>query len=243
MQRRSTFKSWFGALLFLTGVLLGLTLSAFVTWGESEAGLYTPNNADAGLRLKCPYMLAPTEPGMVSANIVNTTNDEIKPVVTAQISHENLPRQVTQTILLSAKESKIVEWTIDSSDVIFGNLILVDVIQSRYRDNPSLFGSCGILLFSLFHFTGAQTFGSLMIISLVAMLLGGRLWLLERPQPLNSFSSSLTGISTTLMIITVLALLSMFPRWWGLTLVLDALIFLVMGVILTDFVLFSKHKS
>lgn len=243
MQRKSTLKSWLGALLFLIGVLLGSALSGSVTMVESEAWLYTANTADTGLQLKCPYMLAPKERGTVSARIANLTNDDVKPVVSAEISHADLPREMGQTILLSAKESKTVEWTVDSSDVIYGHLILVNVNQARYRDNPSRFGACGILLFSLFHLTGAQSFGLVLVISLIGMLLGGRLWLMERRQPLTEFSINLTQISKVLMAITILALLSIFPRWWGLTLVLDALILLVIGVIFTDFLLLSKYKN
>ncbi len=243
MQRKSTFRSWLGALLYLTGVLLGLALSASIAWGDSEAGLYTSNNADTGLRLNCPYMLAPNERGIVSAKITNLSNEEIQPVVTAQISHANFPREVEQTIHLRAKESKTVEWAFDSSDAIFGHLIVINVNQARYRDDPSRFGSCGVLLFNLYGLAGVQTFGLLFAISLITMFFGGRLWLKERRQPLSEFSINLAQISKALMVIATLALLSMFPRWWGLTLVLDALILLVMGVIFTDFLLLSKYKN
>jgi hypothetical protein len=243
MQFKSTIKSWLGALLFLIGVLTGLMLSASVTWGESEAGLYFSYNADGGFRIKCPYMLAPTESGKVSARITNITDEDVKPVVTAAISSANLPREIEQTVPLIPKESRTVEWTLGPSDEIFGRLILVNVLQSRYRDNPSFLASCGILLFSLFHLTGAQTFSLLIAISLVGMLSGGTLWLKERPQPSSDFSINLTRICTTLMSITIFALLSIFPRWWGLTLILDALIVLVTGVILTDFGILSKYRK
>lgn len=243
MQLKPTFKSWLGILLFLAGVLLGLVLSGSIALAENEAWVYTSNTADAGLKLTCPYLLAPQEQGIIRAKIANIIDQEIKPVVTAQISHANLPREVQQTILLSAKESRIVEWKVDSSDVIFGRLILVNVNQARYRDNPSRFGSCGILLLSLFHLTGAETFGSLFVISLGIMLFGGSLWLKERREPFSEFSTNLKQISTVLMVLTILALLSMLPRWWGLTLVLDAFDLLVIGVIFTDFLLLSKYKK
>ncbi len=243
MELKSTVRSWLGVLLFLAGVLLGLALSGAVTLAENEAWVYASDTSDARLKLKCPYMLAPEEPGTISAKIANITNQEVKPVVTAQISHANMPREVQQTILLGAKESQVLEWTADSSDVIYGHLILINVTQARYRDNPSLFGSCGVLLFSLLHLTGAQTFGLLFVISLIAMFLGGRLWLNERRQPLSDFSTNLKQICMVLMAITIFALLSLFPRWWGLTLFLDALILLVISVIFTDFLLLSKYKK
>jgi hypothetical protein len=243
MQLKSKFKSWLGGLLFLTGVVIGLVLSAFVTWGETEAYLYTFYNSDARFTVKCPHMLAPTESGIIQARITNITKEDIKPVVTAQISHGDLPRQFEQTVPLLADESKTVKWTVVPSDVIFGDLILVNILQSRYRDNPSFLGSCGIILFHVPGLTGMQSFILIMAVSLVAMLGGGMLWLTGRRQPLSEFSVNFMRINKTLMTITVLTMLSTLPRWWGFTLFFDALILLVMAVIFTDFVLLSKYKN
>jgi hypothetical protein len=60
---------------------------------------------------------------------------------------------------------------------------------------------------------------------------------------LDDYSLSLGRAGATLIVITVLALLSVFPRWWGLTLVLDALILLVIGVIFTEFSMGSQKKG
>ena len=229
-------------MLILIGVLLGLSLSAGVTWAESEAGLYASQNGDTNLNIQCPLMLAPDEPGVVRAKIVNLTNEEVKPVVSAEISHNDIPRTINQTVVLSPRASHSSEWTVDSSDVIFGNLILVNILQARYRDNPSMLGACGIVLFNLFGLTGLQTFSLVLILSLVAMSLGAILWKQAHPL-LNNFSRNLERIGKVVMTISVLALLTTFPRWWGLTLVLDLLIVLIMGITFTDFVLFSqKYK-
>ena len=93
MKLNSTFKAWFGALLFLAGILLGLALSASVTWGQMEAGLYTSNNGDARLNLKCPLMLATNETGVIKANIVNRMEEDVTPLVSAEISHARPARR------------------------------------------------------------------------------------------------------------------------------------------------------
>jgi len=227
-----------GALLFFAGVLIGLSLSAVVTWGESEARIYTSYNGDTRLKVKCPLMLSPVESAIVSADIINSTADEIKPVVSAEISHKKLARKVSQTLTLAPGESEVAQWTVDPSDVIFERLILVSILQSRYRDIPSRLGSCGIFLFSLFGLTGAQTFALAFTVSLVAMLSGGALWLYIR-WPLNKMATNTAQISIVLLGMTILALLSALPRWWGLTLFFDALIVLIIGVIITEFGLFS----
>src|SRR5688572_29837333 len=80
MKFRSLLLSLLGALLFLAGVLAGLLLSAAVVWGESEARIYTSYNGERRLKVQCPLMLSPVESAAVGANIINSTNEEIKPV-------------------------------------------------------------------------------------------------------------------------------------------------------------------
>jgi len=239
MKFRSLLLSLLGALLFLAGVLVGLSLSAVVTWGESEARIYTSYNGETRLKVKCPLMLSPVESAVVSAAIINPTDEEIKPVVSVEISRTKIPRKVSQTLLLEPGESETVQWSVDPSDVIFERLILVNILQSQYRDNPSRLGSCGIFLFSLPGMNGMQTFSLVFAVSLVAMLSGGALWLYAR-WPLNKLAMNIAQISTVLLGMTILALFSTLPRWWGLTLFFDALILLIMGVIITEFGLFSQ---
>jgi hypothetical protein len=45
------------------------------------------------------------------------------------------------------------------------------------------------------------------------------------------------------MATTLLALLSAIPRWWGFTLIFDTAILIMLGVFLSDFVIFAnKYK-
>ena len=239
MNLRKLLLSWLGALLFLAGVLTGLAISGTVTWGESEARIYSSFNGDSNLAIQCPLILSPTETGMVRAKIVNLTGEEIKPVVRAEISHGKLPREIQQTFPLSALKSQNVEWRVDSSDIIFERVILVNILQSRYSNNPSRSGACGILVFSLWGLTGIQTFGLVLAVSLILMISGGAFWLSTR-RPLDKFSGNIVQINSVLFALTILALLSTLLRWWGLALFFDALILLVMGIIFTEFILFSQ---
>jgi hypothetical protein len=243
VKLKSLLLSWLGALIFLTGVLVGLFLSGAVTWSESEARIYSSFNGETNLGIKCPIILSPAETGVIQTEIVNLTGEEIKPVVTAQISHGRVPREIKQTFQLQSLNSESAEWVVDSSDVIFERVILVNVLQSRYSNNPSRSGSCGILVFSLFGLTGIQTFGLVLAVSLILMFSGGALWLNAR-RPLDKFAGNIVQINSVLLAVTILALLSTLARLWGLALFFDALILLVMGVILTEFVLFSqKYKE
>lgn len=234
--------SLLGALLFLAGVLAGLLLSATVVWGESEARIYTSYNGERRLKVQCPLMLSPVESAAVSASIINSSNEEIKPVVSVEVSQPKVPRKESRTLTLAPGGSEAVQWTVDPSDVIFERMILVNILQSQYRDNPSRLGSCGIFILSLFGLPGAQTFALAFAVSLVAMLSGAALWLYVR-WPLNRLATNIAQISTVLFVITILALLTTIPRLWGLTLILDALILLIFGVIITEFGLFSQKYS
>ena len=241
MKFNPTLRSWLGGLLILAGVVLALTLSASITWGESEAVLYTSLNADRNLKLKCPLMLAPNETGTITAKIKNLLNEEITPTVSAQISHAGIPNTTDQVVALKPNDSKTLAWSVDSSDVIYKYLILVNILQLHYRDNPSMLGSCGILIFSLFGLSGLASFSLVMIVSLTAMLLGTILWVQAHPT-FNTYSFNLGRAGIVLMVITTLALLSTFPRWWWLTLVLDAGIVLMIGIIFTEFFMVSQKE-
>jgi len=234
--------SWQGGLLVLAGVLLGLALSAATTWSETEAVLYTTLQGDTNLDVKCPLMLAPDEEGTITAKVANLINEEITPTVTAEISHTALPRRTEQVVVLKPHRSETLHWPVNSSDIVFEYLILVNIRQGRFRENPSMLGSCGILAFSLFGLSGFASFSLLMAASLAAMLTGAILWF-QAHQPLDDYSLNLGRAGATLIAITVLALLSLFPRWWGLTLFLDALILLVIGVIFTEFIIGPQKKG
>lgn len=242
MKGNSILMSWLGGILFLGGVLTGLVLSASATWGPVEANLYTSLTADSRFTVKCPLLISPKESAVVRAKINNFTNEVVMPVVFAEISQANGPRRLNQTVTLAPKESTTLEWKVNASDLVFDRLILVNILQARYRDNPSFLGSCGIMLFSLFGLGGTLTFSLLAFLSLAGMVSGGTLWWRAR-QPRDAFATALARINSFLMGITILALVSAFMRAWGFTLFFDALTLLVMGIIFTDFVLSGRHRS
>lgn len=194
------------------------------------------------MRLECPLMLSPDETGTVSAEIVNRTEGEIKPVVIAEISRASAARRTNETFVLEPGESQVLRWDVNSSDVIFERLILVNILQSQYRDNPSWSGSCGILLFGLFGLTGVQTFGLIIMGVITSLLIGGGLWFYSR-RPLEGMDLSIVQAHAMLGVLTNAALLSSIPRWWGLTLLLETIIMLMIGVILVEFILFPKNEA
>jgi hypothetical protein len=243
MKLNTALRSQLGVVLILIGILIGLALTASVTWAYSEADLYVSYNADRNLALKCPLMLAPNESGAITAKIKNLINESITPTVSATISHAGQPRRIDQVVTLQPQESQTLQWTVNPTDLMYDHLILAAITQLRYRDNPSMLGSCGILLFSLLGLNGLGTLILILTLSLAAMVAGVFLWQQAHPQPWNNYLINLSRAGIALMGMTILALLSLFPRLWGITLILDAATLLMMGIIFTDFVLFQKYKG
>ena len=232
-------RSFIGVMLFLLGISLGLALSSGVVWGEIEARVYDVNPANLSLKINCPLMLAPGEAGMVRALIANTSNENVTPAISVEISHLGGARQLGETLDLAPGETKPVQWTVDSADIIFNRLILVSIYQSQYRDLPAHIGYCGILQFSLFSLSGMQTFVLLFTLSLIAMLLGAILWFITH-NPLDETHSNIAQAGSLIAVTCIAALFSAVPRWWGIALVLDGFSFLAFGLIVVEFTIFPS---
>ena len=231
-----------GVLIFLTGIFLELSLSGGVLWGEVEARGYTPQIGDLGLAVNCPLMLSPTESGTIRADITNTLDEETKPLVTAEISRIDGLQQLRQTLDLAPHETRPTRWTVDSSYTIFGRLILVNIVQSRYSNLSSRQGACGILVFNLFKLNGESSFGLLFFAALLCIMLGAALWQRVN-RPLDNFHLSAAQACGIMTGMATAGMLAALPRWWGLIMFLDALTLIIMSVVLIEFVLFPGRQQ
>jgi hypothetical protein len=233
--------SLLAGLLFLAGVLLQLSLSGAMTWAQLEASIYGTQATGGSLNLNCPLMLGPSESSMVTAVITNSLDEPVLPTLTTEISKVEGMQSLRQTLSLAPHETQIVQWAVNSSDVIFGGLILVNVSQGRYGDLDPRHGFCGILIFDVFNLTGNESFVLIFISGIVLILVGGRLWW-RIHEPLDNLAEQTLQACGGLAGVTTLALLTALPRWWGLTLFLDAFALIMLSVIFTDFLLFPQHN-
>jgi hypothetical protein len=241
MQWRPVLLNLIAILLFVAGELSLLALAAGMVWGDVEASLYGSASDAQGLDLHCPIMLAPTETGTVSATVTNTLDTEVEPVVMAQISQGDQPQTLSETLTLDPGQSQLVQWPVDASDIVFGHLIVASVTQQRYSILDPHWGFCGILIFSLFNLPGLESLLLIMTGSLAFILAGGFLW--ARAQaPLDSLAGNTIRACAALAVMTLLAALVMLPRWWGLGMLLVALCVIMLGIILSEFVLFPKRE-
>jgi hypothetical protein len=233
--------SLLGVLIFLAGILLEISISGGVLWGEFEARIYTAQVGDAGLTMECPLMLSPSESGTVRATITNPLDEEADPVVTAWISRTGGNQQLSQTLTLAPHETQTLQWTIDRSDMIFGRLILVNVLQSRFSDSISRQGACGVLVLSLLALDGIRSFSLFFSTALLCTLLGSALWLRVN-WPLNELHRSTARACGILAGMATAGMLVALTRGWGLILLLDFLTLIILAVVLTEFVLFPRRR-
>jgi hypothetical protein len=147
----------------------------------------------------------------------------------------------SETLSLAPHETRIVQWNINHSDVIFSRLILVNVIQAPDGDLDPHHGFCGILVFNLFNLTGNESLILIFIGGIILIFTGGILWR-RIHEPLDDAADQTIKACGGLAGVTTLALFTALPRWWGLTLFLDAFALIMLGVIFTDFVLFPQYN-
>jgi hypothetical protein len=235
--------STLGLLIFLAGLILELSLSGGMLEGEIEARVNTPQVGDLGLSINCPLVLSPSETGTVSTAITNTLNEEKSPVVTADISHIGGDQHLSQTLTLAPHETQSIQWTVNSSNKIYGNLILVNVVQSHYADLPSGQGACGILVFNVLGLNGLNSFILTIVVAFLCISLGAAGWL-RAHQPLNDLGRNAARASAVMVGMATAGFLSALPRWWGLTLFFDFFTLITMAVIFTEFILFpGRYRS
>ena len=236
---------WFallGTVIFLAGEGLALSLSGVVIWAELEARFRSHYNAEQIMPLECPLMIAPFETAVIEGTAINFTEKDIQPVIRTEFSRDHGTSESSEPLPLTSRESRPLKWTATSEDIIFDRLILFNVLQSQYRDNPARRGSCGIVLYSLWGLGGTPSFLIGLTASILGLLIGGWLWI-RSLRPLGSLHLNIARAGAVLAGITILALLSTSAHWWGLALILNTVSLLFLGTVFIDFLLFPQHNK
>jgi len=229
-------RSLVAILLFLAGVFLELAFSSSVLWGEIETRVYTPKSDSLSLAVKCPLVLSTNETGSISTVISNSLNEEALPVVTASISHNNIPQEISDTLTLAPHASKSIQWHVDTSNLIFDRLILAGISQMSYSDLPGRQGYCSILVLHFLGLNGTAILILLCSISLLCIIAGGIIWL-RIHAPLKEADTALAQPFVGLAVLATLGVITALLRWWGLIILLDGLTLILAGVICTEVLL------
>jgi hypothetical protein len=178
----------FSTLIFSVGVLFGLVLTGGLILAGLESDVYFGPGypSDAGLKtLKCPVMITSQEVGVISVELMNTTDKSIEPMILLEISNPGLFNSQREKYPIASGASREIQWQVSSQNAVFGRLILVRAYQFPAYKTPSRAGSCGILLVDFFGLTGNQILLLSFAASLSSIALGLGLWLFAN-RPLHS---------------------------------------------------------
>jgi hypothetical protein len=227
--------------LFFSGILINLSLSGTLLWGEIEARIFMQQVNDEDLKIECPLLIAPWETAVIKTVVTNTlTEVATKPQVNAFISHANDMRMVNQMLELEPLESQPLQWTADSADIVFERLILVNIHQRPYRNLPSRQGACSILVFSLFGLSGLNTLILVTSTGVLASLLGMAVFFFLY-RPFSKFTQSIVQLNMIFLGLVILGLITALFRFWGFTLFFDATALLVFTTGSVE-IFFSRNK-
>jgi hypothetical protein len=181
-------------------------------------------------------VLSTNETGIISTVISNSLNEEALPVVTASISHHDVPQDISETVTLAPHTSKSIQWQVDVSNLIFGRLILAGISQLNYSDLPGRQGYCSILVLHFLGLNGAAILILLCSVSLLCILAGGIIWL-RIHAPLKEADIALAQPFVGLAGLATFGVITALLRWWGLIILLDGLTLILAGVICTEVLL------
>ena len=227
-------------LLFSFGTFLSLYFSSNLLWGEIEAVIFAPQVDAKKLQLDCPLMLAPSESATIHASFINTSDKATKPQVNAFISTQSGDVRVeTQTLELESLESVSLQWTVDSSDVVFDRLILISILQRPYRDLEARQGTCSIYVYSLFGMNGRSTLLTITELGVILSVIGiGLMHYLF--YPLADRIKKLMHVNILFLVLVLLGLFSSLQTLWGLTLFFNATALLSISVAYVEILLSRK---
>lgn len=172
-------------LIFAIGVLIGIALTAGTVVASIESDFYFGPGypSDEGLKtLKCPVVMTSQEVGVISVNLVNTTDKTIEPMIQVEISNPGMFENPREKYPIESGATRRIQWEVTSENAVFGRLILIRAYQFPTYRTPSRSGTCGILMVDLFGLRGNQILTLVFTTSLVCIGLGLGMWLLlNRP--------------------------------------------------------------
>ncbi len=215
-------------ILFVTGILLAITLSALATWADYEAASYGfANRASAPLPgLNCPILMANNENQTVSLKITNRTDLAVSPTVKTDISTSVEPRTTTQFLDLAAGESRLLTWTVGSENIDLGSFIFVNALAYSAYPMPDRENTCGVFVLPM-RGNGKLILILATIISVISM--GSGAYLLQK----SNLPAKQTRPAVFLAFMTMITLIVSFAGLWIQAMVLLAITVLMIFTILS----------
>jgi hypothetical protein len=222
--------------LYLAGLVIGVTFLGLFVWANIEATLFDPAlTGDEALRtLQCPMIITEDEVASIRVTINNPLDREIERIVRMHISEGmiTMKRQENQRVSLSPGETMTLEWTAYPEDAAFDRLILVRGYIFRTAPLPARSGSCGIVVVNVPGMTGNQISVLAAVGGFLFMGIGSFLWVRSNQIGRQGKERHLAqGMVWLFGLITIGIILAFFSLWQLAFLFLFITVVLMLGLI------------
>ncbi|MDX1600136.1 MAG: hypothetical protein R3191_01340 [Anaerolineales bacterium] len=219
-----------GIVLFVLGVLVGVSFNGLAVWADVEAFLFEmPFSDHQPLRsLSCPVLMTGQEQAQISAKISNPIDRTTNRVARFYVTHGALTliREEETRFDLAPRESRQVRWNIEPGESIWGRFVLARVFVHRATPLPARSAACGIVVVNIGGLSGATLTWLISAVIAGGLVLGSWLWLGDRSRQRGQPAQR-----NLMMWLTGLLLLGLFANLLGLWMVAGFL-FLVTAVTL-----------
>lgn len=218
-------------LLFVMGVIIGLTLAILATWPDFEASSYEfARNTNTPLNgLMCPIILNTNEMGTVSLTVSNTTDKLLTPSVKTQISTSDDPISFLESLRLPAGQAKKMEWSIGPENIDLHYFIFVKALVYASYPIPNREATCGTFIMDL-PMSGAAFLILMVTLSLTGI--GSGLYMLNRINQRPERAEMNLRPMYFLAVLILLALSLSFMGWWIQSIVVIVIAILTAVVLL-----------
>jgi len=212
-------------LLFVMGVIIGLTLAILATWPDFEASSYEfARNTNTPLNgLMCPIILNTNEMGTVSLTVSNTTDKLLTPSVKTQISTSDDPISFLESLRLPAGQAKKMEWSIGPENIDLHYFIFVKALVYASYPIPNREATCGTFIMDL-PMSGAAFLILMVTLSLTGI--GSGLYMLNRINQRPERAEMNLRPMYFLAVLILLALIVSFMGWW-----IQSIVVIVMAIL------------
>ena len=135
-------------ILYVVGVLLGLTLSTLASWADYEATSYGfVRRAQMPFKgLTCPILMTRDETQTIKVRFTNITGKKISPSIRTEISTKLAADSKLEFFELKPGETLLVERTIGSENIDLGQFIFVKAAVFSSFPLPDQENTCGVFI-------------------------------------------------------------------------------------------------
>jgi hypothetical protein len=227
-----------GLAIYAAGFIVALTMAVIAVWGLVESVMFDPSlTPEVRLRtLRCPVIMTIHEETSVKATFSNPSERSVRIPIRTRVTHGriSLMREVSLILPLGPGEAETLEWRVSSEDMVFGRFILVRVHGMRSAPLPSRGGSCGIMVLDVPYVTGNQILVGSLLFSLVATVVGGRLWLVNA-RAAHRRTQRPARTMVLLVVIVFVALVAALLGYWAIGMLALIFILILLGALLENY--------